>query len=523
MSRWKTYISFTFIISSMAIGQEQVLAPLGSDLKDEYILSGDEKNLGTGFFPVTNKEANRTIPEQELSRSWFYRKLFQEHFLQKNNSKFFLAVDPLLNISGGSEQLQNSTNPELLFRNTRGAQAFGQLGEKFSFYTAFFENQARFVDFRTTYFESRGEQRHNGLEYVVSNATIPNGGRTKPFKTTGFDYASSMSYLRFQPLTNLNIHFGNDPSFIGWGHRSMLLSDNSFNFTHLKIDWEILPGLKYTIIRGKQLNLLRKRYTDLVEPPFERKGIGIHYLSYSPVKSLTIGLFESTVYLRDEAESSYAVSPYFYNPLIGVNSSVIGSENKKTRNFLGVNIGWRFHSNHMVYSQFISGDLGNSEYGLQFGYRGNHLFSIENLQFQVEYNQASDRLYSARNRRMSYTHFNLPLAHTLGNGFEEIIIRTGYEWKGITLNLNHVYYSSNEMMQFKSALFDSKNDFVQNTPETVNYTSVELGYVVNKATMLTVFTNAVYRQSSSELNGNVNHGLIFLGIKSNLFNNYMDF
>jgi hypothetical protein len=521
MLRWLIQISFTLFVGSITIGQEQILAPLGGEVKDDYILSGDDAKLSTGFFPITNELANRTLPEKNLSKGWFYRKLFSEHFLQKSNSKFFLAVDPLINIAAGNEQLQNNT--ELLFQNTRGAQAMGQLGEKFSFYTAFFENQARFVDFRSAYFESRGELRYNGLEYVVSNASIPNGGRTKPFKTSGFDYASSMSYLRFQPLKPLNIHFGNNSSFIGWGHRSLLLSDNSFNFTHLKIDWEIIPGLNYTLIRGKQLNLLRKRYTNLVEPPFERKGIGIHYLSYSPIESLTIGLFESSVYLRDEAESSQSVSPYFYNPVIGINSAALGSENGGVRNFFGANLGWRFHKNHMIYSQFISGDLRSPEYGFQLGYRSNHLFAIKNLQFQVEYNQATDQLYAARNRRMSYTHFNLPLAHTLGNGFEELIIRAGYEWKGITFNVKHIYYTANEMMEFKNALFDSKSDYVQNTPETVNYTSAELGYVMNKATMLTVFANAIYRQSSSELNGNINHGLIFLGIKSNLFNNYMDF
>lgn len=521
MIKKATYILIFFLPFFELIAQEKVLAPLGSDVKDEYILSGTEKTLSSGFFPITNEKANIVLREKDSTRNWVYRKLFQEHFLQKKTDYFFLAVDPIINIAIGDERLQN--NGELLFRNTRGAQAMGQLGEKLSFYTAFFENQARFADFRSTYFSSRGEQRHNGLEYVTSNATIPNGGRTKPFKTTGFDYASSMSYLRFEPIKQLSVHLGNDPSFIGWGHRSMLLSDNSFNFTHLKIDWEIIAGLKYSLIRGKQLNLLRKRYTDFVEPPFERKGTGMHYLSYTPIKSLTIGLFESTTYLRDEATSDQPLSSYFYQPLIGLNTAIVGAENKDLRNIMGINLGWRFHLNHMIYAQGVSGDLINSQYGLQFGYRGTDLFTIKNLQFQVEYNKASERLYAARNRRMAYTHFNLPLAHTLGNGFDEIIVRAGYQWKGISLDVKNIYYSANEMMPFKNALFESKSDFVQNTPVTVNYTAVELGYLVNKATMLTVFARGVYRQSSSELNGAINHGLIFFGLKSNLFNNYMDF
>tara|TARA_B100000508_G_scaffold140085_1_gene139954 strand:+ start:45471 stop:47033 length:1563 start_codon:yes stop_codon:yes gene_type:complete len=515
-----SYLLFT-IIPFFGLSQEHLLAPISTSAKSNYILSGEGKAIQNGYFPITNSEANISLEDKDSTRGWFYRKLFQEHFVQKDYNHFFLAVDPIVNIAGGDERLQN--NDEFLFRNTRGAQAMGQLGKKFTFYTAFFENQARFVDYRTNYFESRGEQRFNGVEYVSSNAVIPNGGRTKPFKTSGFDYASSVSYLEFKPIESLTLHLGNDPSFIGWGHRSMLLSDNSFNFTHLRLKWQILPWLDYTVLRGKQLNLLRKRITDLVEPPFERKGIGIHYLTVKPIESLSIGLFESSIYLRDEALSDNRVSGYFYQPMIGLNTAIIGPENGEVRNFFGLNLGWRFLSNHMTYAQVISGDLSSDQYGLQIGYRGNNLFGIKNLNVQAEFNKATDRLYAARNRRMAYTHFNLPLAHTLGNGFDEALFKIGYRWKGIYLNVSHIYYSANEMMQFKTALFGSKSDFVQNTPEVVHLSSVEIGYLMNPKTRLTVFAEATYRQSTSDLNGNINHGLIFLGLRSDLFNSYTDF
>ncbi|MGM0478264.1 MAG: hypothetical protein ACQERC_03495 [Bacteroidota bacterium] len=501
--------------------QERILTPIGSTVKDEIIQLDDDQKLSNGFFPVTNAAAHRTIPQKDTARSWFYRKLFQEHFIQQKGRGYFIAVDPLIHLSAGQEQLQGSD--ALLFRNMRGAQAQGQLGEKFTFYTAFFENQARFADFRSSYFESRGEQRFNGQEYITSNAVIPNGGRTKPFKTDAFDYASSMSYIRFEPIESLRFHFGNDPSFLGWGHRSMLLSDNSFNFTRLKIDWEILPGLNYTWMRGKQLNLLRKRFTNLIEPPFERKGIGLHYLSYSPDPALSIGVFESSVYLRDKATGDQPYSNYFYQPLIGVNTAAVGSENQALRNFMGINIGWRLFSGHMLYTQAISGDIKNEQYGIQVGYRASDLFTVPHLNVQVEYNKATSRLYASGNRRLAFTHFNLPLAHTLGNGFEELVLRANYRWKGITLKLKHIYYEANQMMPFKDALFASKNDMVINTPVTVNYTSAELGYLMNERTMLTVFARGIYRQSSSSTEGNVNHGLVFFGVKSDLFNNYMDF
>lgn len=515
------HIALVFF-SFNTLAQEEILTPLGSTTKDIYLLAGDSNSLTNGYFPTARKNVGYEYHEKEEDRNWIFRKLFREHLIEKRTNAYFIAVDPLLNISLGDERLQNNSE-EYLFRNTRGAQAMGQIGDKFAFYTAFFENQARFVDYRNAYFMDRGEQRYNGLEYLTSNAVIPNGGRTKPFKTTGFDYASSMSYVRFKPVAQLNIHVGNNPSFIGWGHRSFLLSDNSFNFTHFKVDWNILPNLTYTLVRGKQLNLLRKRYTNLVEPPFERKGIGMHYLSYQPIKNVSIGVFESSVYLRDEATSVQSLSNYFYNPLIGLNTAVIGSENEAVRNFMGFNIGWRIAGNHLLYAQGVSGDLSSQQYGIQFGYRNSNLFTVKNLNIQLEYNKASDRLYAARNRRMAYTHFNLPLAHTLGNGFEEIIFRARYSRKGIYANIQHVYYTANQLMHLKTALFDAKSDYVQDTPVSVNYSMAELGYVLNEKTMLSIYGRGVYRQSSSDLEGNINHGMIFFGMRSNLFNNYMDF
>ena len=141
-----SYLLFT-IIPFFGLSQEHLLAPISTSAKSNYILSGEGKAIQNGYFPITNSEANISLEDKDSTRGWFYRKLFQEHFVQKDYNHFFLAVDPIVNIAGGDERLQN--NDEFLFRNTRGAQAMGQLGKKFTFYTAFFENQARFVDYRT--------------------------------------------------------------------------------------------------------------------------------------------------------------------------------------------------------------------------------------------------------------------------------------------------------------------------------------------------------------------------------------
>ena len=450
------------------------------------------------------------------------RKLFSEHFIQQSNKDFFLAIDPLMNLSVGQEQLQNS--PDLLFQNTRGAQAFGQIKDKFSFYTAFYENQSRFVKYQNDYFVDRGETYpNNSIGSKKQNAVVPSGGRTKPFKENGFDYASAVSYVRLTPIDKLAIQFGNAPRFYGWGHRSMLLSDNSFNYTNLTIDWEIIKGLTYTFMRGKQLNLNRKVYTEMVEAPYERKGIGVHYLSYSPVSSLVIGLFESTVYLRDEVTTSQRVNPYFYQPIIGINTAANGTETSDMKNMFGLNLAWKFHPQHMLYAQAASDDLKNMEYGIQLGYRTGNTFNVENLNFQLEANVATSNLYAANNQRMAYTNFNLPLAHTLGNGFTELIIRGNYQLKGVFVDAKIVYYQADQPIEGKTRLFDSKTSVSLSNDVRVMNTNLEFGYEFNPATQLRMFVNVNYRTSVYELGSDIDYGAVSIGIRTALTNQNFDF
>ncbi len=136
---------------------------------------------------------------------------------------------------------------------------------------------------------------------------------------------------------------------------------------------------------------------------------------------------------------------------------------------------------------------------------------------------ATNQLYSAENRRLAYTHYNLPLAHSLGNGFEEIVFRAGYEWKKIYLNIKSVNYRADQSMADKSLLFESNSETVNFNESTISFNSVELGYVFNHATRLSVFTKAIYRMSNTSQSDQLNNGIIQFGLRTGLTNQYMDF
>jgi hypothetical protein len=463
--------------------------------------------------------------------SWLGRKWIDEHFFEvidttAKEKDVWVVINPIVNLQGGGQR----GGSERLYQNTRGLEAHGRI-KNLEFYTGFFENQARFAAFQQDYFHAQGELRLNSAgEYVVSNAIVPMGGRTKPFQETALDYASSVSYVRYTHLLGgkygkaLRLEFGNTPNFVGWGHRSVLLSDNSFNATAFKFEFDINDKWSFSKINAKHLNLMRRQFTTAVEPPFEKKNYSAHYLVYRPSKNTTIGLFEATVYFREDSVQSRWMHPLYFNPIPLVNTAVFGWENAAAKSLVGVNFAQRIRDNHLVFAQLASDQLGEDfQYALQFGWTWMNVLALKNLTIHAEFNKASDRMYSANNRRMAYTHFNLPLAHTLGNGFDELIGRVFYHYNKWYIQLHAVLYQADQPMENQTHLFQERTNAKFNDHQRVSYNEMEVGYLFNARSQLSVFARGIYRYSAGETQGIQTTTLFFVGIRNRLFNQYTDF
>ena len=70
------------------------------------------------------------------------------------------------------------------FTNTRGYLIEADLGEKLSFSTSFYENQAVFSNYLDL--------------YIRNNQIVPGQGYSRNFKETGFDYAMSSGYVTYK-------------------------------------------------------------------------------------------------------------------------------------------------------------------------------------------------------------------------------------------------------------------------------------------------------------------------------------
>jgi len=118
----------------------------------------------------------------------------------------------------------------------------------------------------------------------------------------------------------MNFQFGNGKLFIGDGYRSVLLSDNSFSFPHLRFTGSFLKGrMQYTVVHAALQNMIRMREFSSPEGLFEKKAASFMYLSFQVNKKLQLGLFEvSLVYLKEQCIEGIPTIKNYYRLMFSI-------------------------------------------------------------------------------------------------------------------------------------------------------------------------------------------------------------
>ncbi|MGB0932791.1 MAG: hypothetical protein ACPGU5_00820 [Lishizhenia sp.] len=501
-----------------SFGQDLLYLPL----QDKYTNHSQfqTEKITPSTFPLRYEQIkgehsfHTSLSTQVLRKKWLGKKLFNEHFFEFKNNDFYLAINPLLNMNGGAI-LDDSLNK--LYQNTRGLEIQGQIANKVSFYSSFHENQSVVAPYLATLYNSRGElYPQTDSTYIVQNAFIPRGARTKPFKANGYDYAFSTSYIHLNLSKFLNVTFGNAPSFIGYGKRSLLLSDYSSNRTSLKFDIKINKNFSYRIENGQLLNLYRRRFYTTVEAPFEKKAFSNRYLTFkSNNEKLSLSLFEGSIWFKEDDVISQRVNAQFYNPILMINPLISGLESSHVKHLIGLNFGYKINLHHLVYGQFVTDELKNLEYGLQVGLRSNYQLDKSRINFQIELNSTSSKLYQATNFRMSYTHNNYPLAYVFGNKTTELFTSVSYTIKNWYISAEHTSYQNSGLVNSHSNLFNSRADYVAQNLNWSHFTAGKLGYQFNSKNNLNVYGKLSRRASQN------NQALMVeIGLVTDLINNF---
>jgi hypothetical protein len=360
-------------------------------------------------------------PQYKNNKNAIFKYFYQTpaNLFEVSTRSFNLKVNPILNTKIAIEQAVKQP----IFLNQRGIELRGSVDNRVYFYSNIVESQARFPNYVSNWIEKYKSIPGSNL-YKTYTSTLLN-------IENGYDYLSAQGYVGFNLTPYIGVQIGQNQHFIGDGMRSLFLSDFPNNYFNLKFTTR-LGKFQYTNIfaelnNGVAINLDHKKY------------LALNQLSYNINKNLNFGVLESTIMNRTQHfEFQYLNPIIFYRSI----DHLIGSPDNV---LLGMHFKWNVAKRFSFYGQtFINGfslkDLfinnrgwwGN-KYGTQLGVKYVNALNIDHLDVQFEYNKVRPFTYSSPDIYQSYTHASRSLAHPLGAGFEEVLVKARLQpmWKFI--------------------------------------------------------------------------------------------
>jgi hypothetical protein len=462
----------------------------------------------------------RNFPENKpwMEKNWVLRKLFTQHLVEVNDTDYTFYLDFLPDMQVGYQKDNN------LYLNTRGVEIGGRIGRKFSFTSYLFENQGKFSKYYTDF--SRNQR------------VIPGQGRARPMSNGGFDYGYSGGTLSYTPSKYVNFQLGYDKNFIGDGYRSLLLSDNSFNYPFFKVT-ATLGRVRYMAMWAQFID--QSEHFDLEEKDMDTsypKKYGLfHYLSWNATERLSIGLFENVMWQPRGFEFSYI------NPIIFARS-VEFANGSPDKALVGANASYKIADRYVAYGQAMINEFrfkdvfsnkGHwaNKHGMQLGIKGFDAFKVDHLYLQAEMNRVRPYSYSAIEHFENYGHYNQPLAHPYGANFEEYIGIAQYRYQrfDIRLQVSHARYGLDiDGLNYGKDIYKNYNTrvaeegiYIGNGLETkLLYSDVKAAYILNPKNNLRIELGYTFRKETNSQFRNQEQ-FITIGLRSSFRNLYTDF
>lgn len=492
---------------------------------EEYHIKSQHGMAGLSSKPLvrsvvkfnTYKDSLHYFSFFDTTDNLFERHLFRKNMIEISSSDYHLAVNPVIVFQ------RNFSQKNKIQTNTRGFWLYGNIGKKFSFESQFIENQV----FAPKYLSS----------YIKSSQVYPGSGRTKPFKDTGFDFAMSSGSITWQPVSGFLIQAGHGKQFIGNGYRSLLLSDNAFNYPFIKTSFQS-TFFRYEVITASLMNIYGGRIVTNInsEPTFRKKTASFQYLTFHPGKNIEIGLFNGIIW-----RATSPANPFFnfsiLNPLPFFNAAAYGLDG--TDNALaGINLNYRLKKKYLLYGQVLLDEYKKknsrsfSKNGWQAGLKIFRLFGLKGLMLNLEENQAGAYTYTTANHQQNYVHYNQSLAHPAGANFRERILILSYQYGNFFAQCKFTellsgrdstgYLSGSNVLFSDISASRFSTEFLNGKKVRTTTTLFELGYVINPAYNLQFFLS--HFMHTTFVSGVRNSETVFsLGLRTALFNTYTDF
>jgi hypothetical protein len=353
---------------------------------------------------------NWEFSEQETpeSKKRFLKSLYRRpgDFAHYESEEFGIHLSPVIYLNGGTET-DNIRNPARL---ARGLVMRGSVDKKVGFYTYLTTSEVFFPSWVKGYAENNG--------------AVPGEGFWKEYEGDGYSYFSALGHVTFQITKHIEIQAGHDRNFAGEGYRSFQISDFSNPYMFVKFNTKVwkfqLTNLWTQMTADVFYN--RGRPTDGRYP---QKYFAYNRLGINVGKNLNLGFFSSI--MTDKINFNY------FNPIIFLRW-VEQQQGTPDKVMLGLDAKWIFTPGMELYGQFALDEFVFSEffeidgegskrnkYGAQLGYKYINALGLNNLDFQLEWNQARPYTFQEKVDYQSYSNWNTPLTHPRGANFREFV------------------------------------------------------------------------------------------------------
>jgi hypothetical protein len=505
---------------------EQLPVSYDLNLKIGKQLYFNEKRIHTSIMPYFVSDLGNELTKDSLlisirpeskdwqQKNWLFRKVFKQHLVEVQDSDYFFYLDFLPDLQIGKQGNRN------LWLNTRGVEVGGRIGSKFAFTSHFFEDQGKFAQYYTN--------------FVNANRVVPGQGYAKVYGNGSFDFGYSGGTLSYTPAKYLNLQLGYDKNFIGDGYRSLLLSDNTFNYPFLKVT-ATLGNVRYMAMWAQFMDFYDTPFDD--ETPYPKKYGIFHYLSWNATKRLSLGLFENVMWEPRGLDMSFVNPIMLLRPAEYAN----GSPDKA---LIGFNGSYKISDRYVAYGQLMINEFtfkevfANTGYwankqGGQLGIKGFDIFKVSNLNAQVETNRVRPYSYSASNHYKNYGHYGQSLAHPYGANFAEYLGIVNYTYKRFDarlqvtqatygLDINGLNYGKDIYKSYTTRIDDYGVNIGHGLKTKLFYTEARMAYVLNPKNNLRLELGYIYRKETSSLFDDRQH-IINIGLRSSFRNLYSDF
>lgn len=375
-------------------------------------------------------------------------------------------------------------------------------------------------------------------DFIQQNKVVPSMGFGVPTQL-GYSFSRASGFIAYAPNKFFEFKAGVGKNFIGDGYRSLLLSDNAFQYPYFRINTTFWK-LRYTNLFTMMDDI---RLSNSIQDKSIKKFVSIHYLNWSISKRVSLGIFESVVWQAKDTLYNRQLDVNYFNPIIfyrPVEYSLGSSDNV----LMGLNLKVKITNHFQFYSQFILDEFLLKEvldgrgwwankYGVQAGLKAIEPFKIKGLFIQTEFNVVRPFTYSHGSVTQNYGHYNQPLAHPLGSNFWEEVTHINYQFKNFIFSnqtnfalfgtdSTYLSYGGNIYQSYSNRAQEYYNRIGQGVSNNLFYNKFSVAFLLNYKQNLKIELAHIYRSVTNEFGTN-QQNFIQISLKSLIGNSYIDF